>query len=343
MVSQNSPTFYKAEVLEIVKEGKKTSGSAINDFQDIKVRLDPPNGKIVELENGGQTSITSSQKVDRGEVIVVSAQKNTGGLTVYSVYDKYRFTPVLSMIILLAVFILAVARWKGLGSLVGLTVSLAVIFFYIIPNILQGGDPITVSILGSLVILFVSTYIAHGVSKQTTVALVSTFFVLFLVVFFSWAFTSIAQLSGFNEETSIFQFGPGSNINLVGLLLAGTIIGSLGALNDITTTQSATIFELFETDKSLTVVRLFSKGFLIGKEHIVSMINTLVLAYAGSFLTVFFFLVLNPQKIPLWVIVNSEDISDEIVRTVAGSMGLILAVPIVTLLAALVAVNYRKK
>lgn len=201
---------------------------------------------------------------------------------------------------------------------------------------MAGHDPLTTSIIGSVVILLITTYLAHGISRQTTVALFSTFFALMVTAWLSSVMVGIAHLSGFTEETASLQFGLTKAVNVQGLLLGGIIIGTLGALNDVTTTQAASVFELAATDTKLGFAKLYEKGFSIGREHVVSLVNTLVLAYAGSSLALFLFLILNPQKVPLWVMVNSEEISDEIVRTLAGSLGLILVVPIVTLFAAMI-------
>ncbi|MGA2091765.1 MAG: YibE/F family protein, partial [Endomicrobiales bacterium] len=225
---------------------------------------------------------------------------------------------------------------KGIGSLIGLSISLAVILLYIVPQILSGQSPLFVSVLGSVVILLLTTYLAHGISKQTTVALVSTLAALLLTVIIADFSVHFTNLSGLNDETSLLIFGPTSTINLQGLLLAGVIIGTLGALNDITTSQAATIIELAKTDRNQKFSHLFYKGLKIGREHIVSMVNTLVLAYAGSSLILFIFIVLNPSHVPYWVFINNELISDEIIRTLAGSTGLLLVVPIVTAIAAAV-------
>jgi uncharacterized membrane protein len=236
-----------------------------------------------------------------------------------------------------------IAQVKGIGSLLGLGISFSVIIFYILPQILSGADPVQVSIYGSLAILLATTYLAHGISKQTTVALFSTFLSLMATVLIASWCIDLAHLSGMSEEVATtLQSGPASNINAKGLLLGGIIIGTLGALNDITTTQAAAIFELLKTNTELTLKDLVIKGFLIGREHIVSMVNTLVLAYAGSSLALLLFLNLNPAKLPFWVMINTEDIGDEIIRTIAGSFGLILVVPIVTIVAAMTAISLKK-
>lgn len=335
--------FYKAIVEKIINEGTINNQGVQNSYQDLKLKIleGPDKNKEIVLQNGGQTLLSSSQKVSTNQTVIVTATQ--GQNLKYTIYDKYRLTPVISVFIVFSILVLIIAKFKGLGSLLGITISLAVILAYIVPSILAGADPLSTTIYGSLMILLVTTYLAHGISKQTTVALVSTFFGLVFTVFISWLFINLSHLSGFNEETSILQFGPTSKIDLNGLLLSGIIIGSLGALNDITTTQAATIFEIVKTDSNLSFNHVFKKGFDIGREHIVSMVNTLVLAYTGSALAVFFFLVLNPQKLPLWVIINSEDISDEIIRTISGSMGLILIIPLVTAIAAWVAIQTHHK
>lgn len=336
--SQPPQTSYaKAKVLHISKQGSKTIEGIKNTYQTFTAQIldGKDKDKTLTIDSGYQSSLTPSQIVRERETVVLALTPTPNGLQ-YQVYDEYRVPTLIALIVVFFLVVLIVAQLKGIGSLLGLTISLAVILLYIVPQILHGADPLQTSIIGSLVILVVTTYLAHGVSKQTTVALISTFFALMLTVFFAQTFVNLAHLTGFNEAASNIQFGATSSISVRGLLLAGIVIGTLGALNDVTTSQAAAVFELAATDVKLRWSKLFQKGFSIGREHVVSMVNTLVLAYAGSSLALFLLLVLNTQKQPLWLIFNSEDISDELIRTLAGSMGLVLVVPIVTLIAALV-------
>jgi uncharacterized membrane protein len=216
-------------------------------------------------------------------------------------------------------------------------ISLLVILLFIVPNILKGTDPLTVTLIGSSIILVLTTYLAHGVSKKTTIALFSTLVSLGLTAFFAIFAISLTKITGLgNEDFYTLQLGPTSIINIQGLFLSAIIIGTLGALNDITTTQAATIFELKKLDSKLKFIDLFQKGLTVGKEHIASLINTLVLAYAGSSFAIFIFFVLNPAKIPTWVILNNEIVTDEVIKIIAGSAGLLLSVPIVTIIASYV-------
>jgi uncharacterized membrane protein len=343
VIAQKSPTpqkqeFYKAKVIKVIDEKVKTVDSVKNVYQKIQVQLldGPDKGKSVIIESGLNSTLSPSQIVTNNETVVLTKIAAPGQKAMYQVYDIYRINEILYLFLGFVLVVILIAGWKGLGSIVGLAISMSIIFFFVVPQILGGADPLLTSIYGSLAILLLTTYLAHGVSKQTSVALLSTFIVLMLTAWLSSLFVNLTHLSGFTEETSSLQFGSTSNISVKGLLLGGIIIGTLGALNDITTTQAAAVFELAATDIKLTFRHLFAKSFSIGREHVVSMVNTLVLAYAGSALALFLFIILNPLKLPVWVMINSEDISDEIVRTLAGSMGLVLVIPIVTLLAVLV-------
>ncbi len=332
--------FYKAQVISVDKEGERDIDGFKSIYQDIKIKLldGPDKDKTISIENGGQFNITPQQKVSKGDTVILSRISSIdSGKIQYFIADKYRLDYLPYLLIFFIILVFIVAGKTGLGSLLGLAISLAIISLWVVPQILHGQDPLFVSIVGSLAILFLTTYLAHGISKQTTVALISTFISLMVTALLSIFMVHLTKLTGLgNEDAYSLQLGPVTQgINLQGLLLGGIIIGTLGALNDVTTTQSATIFEIFKDNPLIKFEPLVKKAFLIGKEHIVSLVNTLVLAYAGASLAIMIFFVLNPSQQPYWVILNSETIFDEIVRTIAGSIGLILAVPLVTLLAAL--------
>lgn len=339
----------KAKVVEIIDEGTRdiNLGDRIqkNIFQNIKiVFLDgSEKGKEQIINHGGeQLTITESQKVSEGETIVILRTYLGAGDIQYQIIDRYRINELLVIGIFFFVLVIALSQWKGVGSFLGMMVSLGVIVYYIVPQIIKGNDPLFVSIVGSLVILVVSIYLAHGFSKQTTIAVISTFITLVLAGILSFIFVNITRLNGFgSDEASTLQFGQLSGINFKGLLLGGMIIGFLGVLDDITTGISATVFELKKHNPKISLTNLVKSSLNVGREHISSLVNTLVLAYAGASLPVFLYIVLNPGNYPLWFIINSEMIAEEIVRTLSGSIGLLFAVPITTFLAAFV-VTRRK-
>lgn len=329
--TQPKTEFMKAQVVQI--EGVKT-----NPYSDYKSTIQTVDATVLEGPSAGQTvkvnydsQNISDLALNVGDTIVLEKAVNSSGQTTYSIEDKYRIPSISFIAVAFVILVVLIAGWKGLSSLIGLGLSLLVIFSFIVPQILAGADPLTVCMIGSVVILLLTTYIAHGFSKQTTIALCSTLLALFITFLLSLLVVQLSQITGYADENDIaIHFGTAHLINVKGLLLGGIIIGTLGALNDITTTQAATIFEFAKTDKNLTAKQLFKKGLVVGREHIASLINTLVLAYAGSSLTIFIFLFYNSSYYPLWVILNSETLNEEVLRTVAGTAGLLCVVPIVS-------------
>lgn len=329
--------FYKAVVEKIVEQGETEVDNYKSYYQTLKARLTQglEKDQIKTIENGKQFRMGKDQLLKEGQEIVIAKVIYPNGQVIYSVYDFYRLNIIFIFLIIFFIAVLLVAGKKGLGSTLGMLISLGVILVFIIPGILKGFDPLTVTIIGSMIIILTTTYLAHGVSQKTTIALVSTIISLLFTAMFAAAAIQLSSITGLgNEEAYSLQFGSTSIIDIRGLFLSAVIITTLGALNDITTTQSTTIFELTQANPKFTFIALFEKGLNVGKEHIASLVNTLILAYVGSAFAVFIFLVLNPGKLPYWVILNNEIISDEIIKIISGSMGLLFSVPIVTLIAA---------
>lgn len=329
--------FFKAKVLSIKQEGTKDVGGKKNLFQIVVVQSQEGSEKnnTFEIEYGGTVIITKDQLLKTGETVIVN-KTSLGQEDIYRITDTFRLPTLLWFIAGFFIVVLLFAGRKGLGSLIGMLLSLGVIMLFIVPQILSGADPLFITIVGALFIMVTTIYLAHGFSQQTTVAVVSTFISLVLTGVLSILFVKLASLSGLGSEDNynLLQ-GFGTTINFQGLLLGGIIIGSLGVLDDTTTTQSTTISELAHANPKYTVQELFKRGMIIGREHIASLVNTLVLAYAGAAIGVFIYIHIGLQNNmqPWWVIFNSELLSEEVVRTLAGSIGLILAVPITTLLA----------
>lgn len=328
--------FFRGTVVKIVEQGQREVAEEMVPYQILEVKINEGNGKTVNIEYGGKSRISQGQLVKVGRELIIS--KNTAGKTItYNVYDFYRLPSLFILSLLFFVLILLIGGLRGFGSVLGMTVSLVTILVFIVPSILKGLDPLMITIAGSIFILLTSTFLAHGVSKKTIVALIATFISLALTAVFALLAVDFASITGLgNEEFYSLQYGATAIINIKGLFLSAIIISTLGALNDITVSQAATVLELKEANSKFEAAQLFKKGLNVGKEHIASLVNTLVLAYAGTSFAVFIFLVLNPLNVPYWVILNNELVSDEIIMIIAGSSGLLLSVPIVTGLAALV-------
>jgi uncharacterized membrane protein len=328
------PTYEKAHVDQIVKSGETTVGGSKNLFQIVKLTLlsGKDKGKQIQITYGDQIILSPSQTVHPGETVII---QETAGKA--QIIEKYRTPWMLSFIMLFFLCVFLLSGKKGLGAIAGMVISLSVIIIFVVPQILSGSDPLLVSIAGSIFIMFTSIYLAHGFSKQTTVAVGATCISLAITALLAISSVSLFRLSGLGSEDAYsLQQGFNGIINFPGLLLGGIIIGTLGALDDVTTTQTTTIFELFKTDQKLSFQELFQKGMVIGREHIASLVNTLILAYAGASIGVFIFLILGIRQHaqPLWVMLNSELITEEVVRSLVGSLGIVIAVPLTTAVAA---------
>jgi len=250
--------------------------------------------------------------------------------------DVVRFNALVLIGLLFALLTIVVGYARGGFALLGLGITVAILFGYILPQILAGHNPVLVTILGSIVILAVNMHLTHGWNKRTWYGFLSTVIGLLFVWGFAEVFVWFAQLSGLASEEVSLLFLTTDQIALpTGLLLAGIILGATGVLDDIAVTQTETVEELKQTDPTLSQKDLFLKAMNIGRHHIASVVNTLVLAYAGVALPIFLLFYLR-EDMSIWRFINEELVAEEMIRTLAGTMALILLVPISTWMATLV-------
>ncbi len=244
--------------------------------------------------------------------------------------DVVRTPSLLWIVLFFAVLVVLVGRKRGLTSLVGLAVTCAILFGVIVPQILNGVDPVLITVIGSAMILLINLPLTHGFNKRTVYAYFSTIIGLCFAWFFSAFFVYFSRLSGLGSEEASLLFLTTDAIELPsGLLLAGIILGAVGVLDDIAITQTETVFELHETNPKLTSRELYKKAMSVGRHHIASVVNTLVLAYSGVALPIFLLFALR-DDIGIIRLLNEEIIAEEIIRTIAGTSTLVLLVPIAT-------------
>ena len=339
-------SFIKAKILYVLS-------SKIHKFEDLttydeklsaQLLEGKEKGKVIAINYSGDIQFGNKLRFNKDDIVVIDRQVSTVGNAVYSLYEPYRLNSVLWIIFGFILLVLIIAGRKGIRSLLGLAISILTIIFYIIPHILDGQDPLTICLIGMGIILVFSTYLVHGVSIKTTVAVISTTLSLFFAIFLALLTVAFTHLLGLgNQDIYNLQLGVSNKINPQGLLLGGILLGALGALNDMTTTQAITIFTLAKENPNQHFSHLLQKSMSIGKEHVASMVNTLVLAYAGSSLAFFIFFSLNPARIPLWVIFNNETTVEEIIKSIVGSSALLLAVPITTILGSYIALHWQKR
>lgn len=329
--------FTRGKVMEVIDDqpGEVSAlGEAIQVLL-VEVLSGPDEGQAVTITYNFSSANYAKQHVEAGEVVVLAKVSDVRGDNYY-VLDNFRLPSVLGVFALFALAAVVFGRARGAGSLVGLMASLAILMLFVVPRIIAGDNPVVVSFLGASVIAITSILLAHGLKRRTYVALAAT--LLALVVAFGLAMLAVAitSLSGAGTEEAVYlQLSYLPELNLAGLLLGGIIIGTLGVLDDVTTAQVAAVEEISLANASLSVAELYKRGLSVGREHIAALVNTLALAYAGAAFPLFLLFAL-PDHPPLWVILNSENVIEEVVRALVGGSALMLAVPISTALAAAV-------
>jgi uncharacterized membrane protein len=278
--------------------------------------------------------LPTTPRFEVGEIVVLSYRPEAEALFQYQYADRERRPLLLGVALVFALAVVGLGRLRGLAALGGLAASLVVLVAFIVPAILQGTSPILVATVGAGVIAFLALYIAHGWNSLTHVAVVGTFTALLLTVGMSALSVELARFSGFASEESLYLTFI-DQFDVTGLLLAGIVLGALGALDDVTVTQASAVWEVRRANPSLARRDLYQAGLRVGRDHIASTVNTLLLAYAGASMPLLLLFALSGQS--LGIVANSEVVATEIIRTLVGSIGLVAAVPITTWLAARVA------
>ncbi|MCR6489269.1 YibE/F family protein [Amycolatopsis sp. OK19-0408] len=300
---------------------------------DLTMTDGPAGGKQLKLTVPIEPS---TPRFAAGDAVVLAYNGgNAGDPASFQLVDFQRGTPLLVLAALFAIAVLVLGRWQGLAALVALALSFVVIALFILPAILAGENPLVVAIAGAGAIMFIALYLTHGLSARTSAAVLGTLVSLALIGVLSAIFSAAASLTGLDDSTSTLIGSLGHGIDARGLLLAGVVIGALGVLDDVTVTQTSAVWELRRANPDLSWQELYRSGLRIGRDHVGSAVNTLVMAYAGAALPVLLYSSIS--GVGLGSLLGSEEIAQEIIRTLAGSVGIVAAVPVTTILAALIA------
>ena len=299
----------------------------------VRLTSGPDKGDTFELEI--QDSVTSVV-LDDGDKIVLNHVTDAGvpDDLRYSFADFQRKTPLVLLVALFIIAVIALGRVQGLRALLGLAVSLLVLVQFVIPSILDGNDAVLVALVGAALVMLAALYLAHGVNERTTTAVVGTFLSLGLTGLLATVFVGLADITGLADEDARILTIATEQIDIRGLLLGGIIIGALGVLDDVTVTQVSAVWELHFAAPEKGPRELYRAALRIGRDHIASTVNTLVLAYAGASLPLLVLFVQAERG--LVDVLTGETLASEIIRTLVGSIGLVAAVPITTAIAAAV-------
>lgn len=328
----------RAEVIQIIEEGEVDLGGHTQKYQIARVNIleGEYEGIPMEIDYGKRQLRSDDYDLVVGGRVMVSISKTPDNVVNAYFVDFVRTSPLLWLTVIFAAAIILISRWKGVRALLSMAFSLYVIIDQIIPHILNGDDPLWVSIIGSIVLLSVTLYLTYGWNLKTHASVLSMVLVLLLTGALSAVFVIFTKLNGTGDENVMFLMQMMEKpLNLRGLLLGGMIIGALGVLDDLVTTQSAAVFELHHANPSFKFRDLYNSAMRIGQDHVAATVNTLVLAYAGASLPMLLMFSLGHGN--YGYIINFSFIAEEVVRTLVGSLGLIAAVPLTTAIAILFA------
>ena len=325
-VNAQESSIYKAEVIKIIEES--------NNQQNIKLKILEGDLKDEEVIYYGidNFEVINQNYYKEKDIVLISKTYGPDNTVFYDITDFVRTNYLLYLKILFILLTIVIAKFKGLRALLSLLFSFLIIMKFIIPNILEGHNPLLIAILGSFFILLFIIYLTEGFNRKSNLAIISIIISLILTGLLAVLFTNLTRLTGFSSEDSMFLVSVVDKvINFKGLLLAGIIIGTLGVLDDMVLSQISSVEEIKRANKNLSNREVYKSGINIGKSHLGSMVNTLFLAYVGVSLPLI--ILFSVQDISLFNVINNEIISTEIIRTLIGSIGLVLAVPISTYLA----------
>ncbi|TSC76045.1 MAG: YibE/F family protein [Parcubacteria group bacterium Gr01-1014_31] len=332
---------FTARVVEILEQQTETRDNG-STFTQQDLRLEGLQGewrgRTIVTQGVSDIEILASRVYRVGEKVLVQRVPGVDGSDAFYVVDAVRTGSLAALALVFALVVVAIGRRKGLRALVSLAASYAVIMWFILPRLLAGANPLLVSVLGGFAILTAITYLTEGWSKQSHVALLAMLVSLVATYLIAVLFTTLAQISGTaQEEVLVLADAATGALDFRGLLLAAIIIGTLGVLDDAVISQVETVAQLRQANPGLSARELYRRASAVGTAHLGAIINTLFLAYVGASLPLLLlFSLRTPPFTSTALLLNSELIATEIVKTLVGSIGLALAVPIATALAAYV-------
>ena len=307
-------------------------GAAICQTADVRLTSGPEEGSTTVLDlpvGAGNPSLAD------GDRIVLGRTSDPRMGTIYYFSDYQRRLPLLLLVGLFVLVVVLIGRRRGISALLGLAFTFAVLVKFVLPSVLEGRSPLLVAIVGSAAAMLAVLYLSHGFNARTTTAVLGTLVSLAIIGLLAALFVEVARIVSLGSEDATFLQISASQVNLKGLLLGGIIIGSLGVLNDVTVTQASAVWALRAANPGWGARQLYRSAMDIGRDHIASVVDTLVLAYAGASLPLLLLFTLANR--PVGDVLTGALVAEEIVRALVGSIGLVASVPLTTALAALVA------
>lgn len=327
--------YYKGEVVKVISddlsEDQFVEGIEVG-FQQIVVKANEGPYKGIEYEIKNPVSRTYNYKVKEGTKVILGSYMNNNEV-VMNVYNYDRSSMIYTLIALFMIAVIVIGGIKGVKSLVALLFTLVCCVYLMIPLMLQGISPIVSGVLIAVLSIVVTLTLVSGINKKTLTAILGTIIGVVISGVVAYIFGNLTNLSGFtmSDSESLMYISESTGLKLKGIMFAGILIASLGAVMDVAMSISASIFELDKHNKKLTIKNLFQSGMNIGRDIIGTMTNTLILAFAGGSLSTL--ILIFSAQMPYNKLINLDMLGIEIIQGLAGSIGIVLAVPITAIIA----------
>ena len=311
----------------------------------VEVLEGPDAGERIEaVVQDGSASMPGSANREPyavGDDVVVTSFTGPAGGAFTVITEPWRLPLIGIATAMFAVAVVVVGGLRGMRSLVALALTLTVVVKVVVPLLLRGVDPILLAVGVAAGVTLVTLLLTEGWSQVTLAAVLGTFAALALTAVLANAFTTAAEFTALqgNEEIAFLIPLVGDRIDLSGILLAATIVGALGVIDDVTVTQAATVEQLHRAEPAADRAGVIARAMRVGRSHVAATVNTLVLAYLGAGLPLLLLFALGGQS-PL-IVLNGEIVAVEVISALVGSIGIVAALPLTTLVAAFVMVPAR--
>lgn len=327
--------------METIEKGKIVELITMDNEEQLKVKIltGKYKNKYCIIDNVYYQSDYNKVPLKNGNKIVlkVDDSKELPEITLTDYRrDKYVFCLTLFFFVLL----LFIGKKKGIKSAVSLIITIVVIIYFMIPLILKGHNPILAAIIACIIITIITLFIVTGISSKSIATILGTSFGVIAAGLLAYITGKLAHFSGLSshEATSLMFLEQEMPFDFAGILFAGIIIGTLGAVMDVSMSIASSMHEIKENNPEISKLHLIKSGLNIGKDVMGTMTNTLILAYTGTSIPLL--MIFIAQHMPLIIILNTELISTEITRALAGSIGIILSIPATSVISGIL-LSYR--
>ncbi|MCR2043305.1 YibE/F family protein [Anaerosalibacter massiliensis] len=314
-------------------------------YQDVKLKITSGKykNKVVDIENHLSDNTFYNIIVKKGDKVVVSIEESGDEHLNVSIADYSRQNHIFYLAIIFIALIIIIGRKKGLKAVLSLGITMFAILKILLPMMLKGKNPIPITIIISIGITLITMFIISGINNKSIAAILGTSGGVLIAGLIAYYVGNKAKLTGLSsEEAMMLTYIPQKvNFNFNSLLFSGIILGSLGAVMDVGISISSSMEEVYNANKDLTRKELFSAGMNVGKDVMGTMTNTLILAYTGSSIPLL--LLFMAHETSIIKILNLDIIATEVIRSIAGSIGLVLTIPLTAFISSLLISRYKDK